>query len=130
MCGRALAPSKRVKGDILLCYSSRIEENSPCKNNRVEIAKVEDAIIKIVNMYATAYLDEKGIKKAGKSKEVSPEEKIATLEKKVKSLSSKKMMLYSDYKDDKDISSPLYRKNIFGDFLTMPITSHPSFFTA
>ena len=52
-------------------------------------------------MYATAYLDEKGIKKAGKSKEVSPEEKIATLEKKVKSLSSKKMMLYSDYKDDK-----------------------------
>ena len=27
--------------------------------------------------------------------------KIATLEKKVKSLSSKKMMLYSDYKDDK-----------------------------
>ena len=64
-------------------------------------AKVEDAIMKIVNMYATAYLDEKGIKKAGKSKEVSPEEKIATLEKKVKSLSSKKMMLYSDYKDDK-----------------------------
>lgn len=57
--------------------------------------------MKIVNMYATAYLDEKGIKKAGKSKEVSPEEKIATLEKKVKSLSSKKMMLYSDYKDDK-----------------------------
>ncbi len=101
VCGRALAPSKRVKGDILLCYSSRIEENSPCKNNRVEIAKVEDAIMKIVNMYATAYLDEKGIKKAGKSKEVSPEEKIATLEKKVKSLSSKKMMLYSDYKDDK-----------------------------
>ena len=50
---------------------------------------------------AKAYLDEKGIKKAGKSKEVSPEEKIATLEKKVKSLSSKKMMLYSDYKDDK-----------------------------
>ena len=101
VCGRALAPSKRIKGDILLCYSSRIEENSPCKNNRVEIAKVEDAIMKIVNMYATAYLDEKGIKKAGKSKEVSPEEKIATLEKKVKSLSSKKMMLYSDYKDDK-----------------------------
>lgn len=101
VCGRALVPSKRVKGDILLCYSSRIEENSPCKNNRVEVAKVEDAIMKIVNMYATAYLDEKGIKKAGKSKEVSPEEKIATLEKKVKSLSSKKMMLYSDYKDDK-----------------------------
>ena len=101
VCGRALVPSKRVKGDILLCYSSRIEENSPCKSNRVEIAKVEDAIMKIVNMYATAYLDEKGIKKAGKSKEVSPEEKIATLEKKVKSLSSKKMMLYSDYKDDK-----------------------------
>lgn len=101
VCGRALAPSKRVKGDILLCYSSRIEENSPCKNNRVEIAKVEDAIMKTVNMYATAYLDEKGIKKAGKSKEVSPEEKLATLEKKVKSLSSKKMMLYSDYKDDK-----------------------------
>lgn len=101
VCGRALAPSKRVKGDILLCYSSRIEENSPCKSNRVEIAKVEDTIMKIVNMYATAYLDEKGIKKAGKSKEVSPEEKIATLEKKVKSLSSKKMMLYSDYKDDK-----------------------------
>ena len=44
---------------ILLCYSSRIEENSPCKNNRVEIAKVEDAIMKTVNMYATAYLDEK-----------------------------------------------------------------------
>ena len=101
VCGRALAPSKRVKGDILLCYSSRIEENSPCKSNRVEIAKVENTIMKIVNMYATAYLDEKGIKKAGKSKEVSPEEKIATLEKKVKSLSSKKMMLYSDYKDDK-----------------------------
>ena len=101
VCGRALAPSKRVKGDILLCSSSRIEKNSPCKSNRVEIAKVEDAIMKIVNMYATAYLDEKGIKKAGKSKEVSPEEKIATLEKKVKSLSSKKMMLYSDYKDDK-----------------------------
>ena len=56
----------------------------------MEIAKVEDAIMKIVNMYATAYLDEKGIKKAGKSKEVSPEEKIATLEKKVKSLSRKK----------------------------------------
>ena len=91
----------RVKGDILLCSSSRIEENSPCKSNRVEIAKVENTIMKIVNMYATAYLDEKGIKKAGKSKEVSPEEKIATLEKKVKSLSSKKMMLYSDYKDDK-----------------------------
>ncbi len=89
------------KSDILLCSSSRIEENSPCKSNRVEIAKVEDAIMKIVNMYATAYLDEKGIKKAGKSKEVSPEKKIATLEKKVKSLSSKKMMLYSDYKDDK-----------------------------
>ena len=101
VCGRALAPSKRVKGDILLCYSSRIEENSPCKSNRVEIAKVEDAIMKTVNMYATVYLDEKGIKRAGKSKEVSPEEKIATLEKKVKSLSSKKMMLYSDYKDDK-----------------------------
>lgn len=101
VCGRALAPSKRVKGDILLCSSSRIEKNSPCKSNRVEIAKVEDAIMKIVNMYATAYLDEKGIKKAGKSKEVSPEEKIVTLEKKVKSLSSKKMMLYSDYKDDK-----------------------------
>lgn len=101
VCGRALVPSKRVKGDILLCSSSRIEENSPCKSNRVEIAKVEDTIMKIVNMYATAYLDEKGIKKAGKSKEVSPEEKIATLEKKVKSLSSKKMMLYSDYKDDK-----------------------------
>ena len=101
VCGRALVPSKRVKGDILLCSSSRIEENSPCKSNRVEIAKVEDAIMKIVNMYATAYLDEKGIKKAGKSKEVSPEEKIATLEKKVKSLSRKKMMLYSDYKDDK-----------------------------
>ena len=101
VCGRALAPSKRIKGDILLCYSSRIEENSPCKSNRVEIAKVENTIMKIVNMYATAYLDEKGIKKAGKSKEVSPEEKIATLEKKVKSLSSKKMMLYSDYKDDK-----------------------------
>ena len=101
VCGRALAPSKRVKGDILLCYSSRIEENSPCKNNRVEIAKVEDAIMKTVNMYAAAYLDEKGIKKAGKSKEVSPEEKVAALEKKVKSLSSKKMMLYSDYKDDK-----------------------------
>mgnify|MGYP000225518805 CR=1 FL=1 len=101
VCGRALVPSKRVKGDILLCSSSRIEENSPCKSNRVEIAKVEDAIMKTVNMYATAYLDEKGIKKAGKSKEVSPEEKIATLEKKVKSLSSKKMMLYSDYKDDK-----------------------------
>ena len=100
-CGRALAPSKRVKGDILLCLSSRIEKNSPCKSNRVEIAKVEDTIMKTVNMYATAYLDEKGIKKAGKSKEVSPEEKIATLEKKVKSLSSKKMMLYSDYKDDK-----------------------------
>ena len=46
-------------------------------------------------------VNRKGIKKAGKSKEVSPEEKIATLEKKVKSLSSKKMMLYSDYKDDK-----------------------------
>ena len=91
----------RVKGDILFCSSSRIEKNSPCKSNRVEIAKVEDAIMKIVNMYETAYLDEKGIKKAGKSKEVSPEEKIATLEKKVKSLSSKKMMLYSDYKDDK-----------------------------
>ena len=60
------------------------------KSNRVEIAKVENTIMKIVNMYATAYLDEKGIKKAGKSKEVSPEEKIATLEKKVKSLSSKK----------------------------------------
>lgn len=74
---------------------------SPCKSNRVEIAKVEDAIMKTVNMYATVYLDEKGIKRAGKSKEVSPEEKIATLEKKVKSLSSKKMMLYSDYKDDK-----------------------------
>ncbi len=101
VCGRALVPSKRVKGDILLCSSSRIEENSPCKSNRVEITKVEDTIMKIVNMYATAYLDEKGIKKAGKSKEVSPEEKIATLEKKVKSLSSKKMMLYSDYKDDK-----------------------------
>ena len=101
VCGRALVPSKRVKGDILLCSSSRIEENSPCKSNRVEIAKVENTIMKIVNMYATAYLDEKGIKKAGKSKEVSPEEKIATLEKKVKSLSSKKMMLYSDYKDDK-----------------------------
>ena len=101
VCGRALVPSKRVKGDILLCSSSRIEENSPCKSNRVEIAKVEDAIMKTVNMYATVYLDEKGIKKAGKSKEVSPEEKIATLEKKVKSLSSKKMMLYSDYKDDK-----------------------------
>ena len=101
VCGRALVPSKRVKGDILLCYSSRIEENSPCKSNRVEIAKVEDAIMKTVNMYATVYLDEKGIKRAGKSKEVSPEEKIATLEKKVKSLSSKKMMLYSDYKDDK-----------------------------
>ena len=52
-------------------------------------------------MYATAYLDEKGIKRAGKSKEVSSEEKLAVLEKKVKSLSSKKMMLYSDYKDDK-----------------------------
>lgn len=101
VCGRALAPSKRVKGDILLCYSSRIEENSPCKSNRVEIAKVEDAIMKTVNMYATVYLDEKGIKRAGKSKEVSPEEKLAALEKKVKSLSSKKMMLYSDYKDDK-----------------------------
>ena len=49
----------------------------------------------------SAYKKRKGIKKAGKSKEVSPEEKIATLEKKVKSLSSKKMMLYSDYKDDK-----------------------------
>ena len=57
--------------------------------------------MKIVNMYATVYLDEKGIKRAGKSKEVSPEEKLAALEKKVKSLSSKKMMLYSDYKDDK-----------------------------
>ena len=101
VCGRALAPSKRVKGDILLCYSSRIEENSPCKSNRVEIAKVEDAIMKTVNMYATVYLDEKGIKRAGKSKEVSSEEKLAVLEKKVKSLSSKKMMLYSDYKDDK-----------------------------
>lgn len=101
VCGRALAPSKRVKGDILLCYSSRIEENSPCKSNRVEIAKVEDAIMKTVNMYATVYLDEKGIKRSGKSKEVSPEEKLAALEKKVKSLSSKKMMLYSDYKDDK-----------------------------
>ena len=65
------------------------------------IAKVEDAIMKTVNMYATVYLDEKGIKRAGKSKEVSPEEKLAALEKKVKSLSSKKMMLYSDYKDDK-----------------------------
>ena len=86
VCGRALAPSKRVKGDILLCLSSRIEKNSPCKSNRVEIARVEGTIMKIVNMYATAYLDEKGIKKAGKSKEVSPKEKIATLEKKVKSL--------------------------------------------
>ena len=99
--GGQLNISRRVKGDILLCYSSRIEENSPCKSNRVEIAKVEDAIMKTVNMYATVYLDEKGIKRAGKSKEVSPEEKLAVLEKKVKSLSSKKMMLYSDYKDDK-----------------------------
>ena len=49
----------------------------------------------------SAYKKRKGIKKAGKSKEVSPEEKLAALEKKVKSLSSKKMMLYSDYKDDK-----------------------------
>ena len=64
-----------------------------CKSNRVEIAKVEDAIMKTVNMYATVYLDEKGIKRAGKSKEVSPVEKLAALEKKVKSLSSKKMML-------------------------------------
>ena len=96
-----MVPSKRVKGDSLLSSSSRIEKNSPCKSNRVEIAKVEDTIMKIVNMYATAYLDEKGKKKAGKSKEVSPEEKIATLEKKLTSLSSKKMMLYSDYKDDK-----------------------------
>ena len=31
-------------------------------------------------MYATAYLDEKGIKKAGKSKEVSPEEKMDRLQ--------------------------------------------------
>ena len=45
-----MVPSKRVKGDILLCSSSRIEEKSPCKSNRVEIAKVEDAIMKIVNM--------------------------------------------------------------------------------
>ena len=59
----------------------------------MEIAKVEDAIMKTVNMYATVYLDEKGIKRAGKSKEVSPVEKLAALEKKVKSLSSKKMML-------------------------------------
>ena len=59
VCGRALVPSKRVKGDILLCSSSRIEENSPCKSNRVEIAKVENTIMKIVNMYATAYLDER-----------------------------------------------------------------------
>ena len=51
VCGRALVPSKRVKGDILLCSSSRIEENSPCKSNRVEIAKVENTIMKIVNMY-------------------------------------------------------------------------------
>lgn len=57
VCGRALAPAKG-KGDILRCYSSRIEENSPCKNNRAEIAKVEDAIMKTVNMYATVYLDE------------------------------------------------------------------------
>ena len=49
----------------------------------------------------SAYKKRKGIKRAGKSKEVSSEEKLAVLEKKVKSLSSKKMMLYSDYKDDK-----------------------------
>lgn len=94
-----MASSKRVKGDILLCSSSRIEKNSPCKSNRVEIAKVEDTIMKTVNMYATAYLDEKGIKKAGKSKEVSLEEKLAALEKKVKSLSSKKMIHFSSKMD-------------------------------
>ena len=44
--------------------------------------QVEDAIMKTVNMYATVYLDEKGIKRAGKSKEVSSEEKLAVLEKK------------------------------------------------
>jgi DNA invertase Pin-like site-specific DNA recombinase len=101
ICGRALSTSKRVGGDILLCYSSRIEEDSPCKDNRVELTKIEEAVMKTVNMYAAAYLDEKGIKKAGRSKTVSPEVKIETLEKSIRNMSSKKMALYSDYKDEK-----------------------------
>jgi hypothetical protein len=101
ICGRALSTSKRVGGDILLCYSSRIEKDSLCKDNRVELTKIEDAVMKTVNMYAAAYLDEKGIKKAGRSKTVSPEVKIETLEKSIRNMSSKKMALYSDYKDEK-----------------------------
>lgn len=101
VCGRALSLSKKVKGDILLCYSSRIEDNFLCKDNRVELVGIEETIMKTINIYAAAYFDEKRVKKYDKGNAVSCEESIAALEKNVKNLSSRKIVWYSKYKDDR-----------------------------
>lgn len=101
ICGRALAPSKRVGGDILLCASARVEEESPCRDNRVEISMIQEAVTKTINLYASAYMDEKGVRKNSKERGISPTEKIASLEKMLSNLSSKKMKLYAEYKDEK-----------------------------
>ena len=66
---------------LLLCYSSRIEENYPQKQ-QVEIAKVEDAIMKTVNMQQFIWM--KGIKKPVNRKKHSGR-KLAVLGKRRKS---------------------------------------------
>lgn len=101
ICGRAMSQSKRVKGDILLCSSSRVEADSPCKCNRVELATVDNAVLSVVKAYASAYMEEKGVKKVCVSKTVSPEKQIESLENSIKSLSGRKLKLYADYKDEK-----------------------------
>ena len=48
---------------------------------------------------ASAYMEEKGVKKVCVSKTVSPEKQIESLENSIKSLSGRKLKLYADYKN-------------------------------
>lgn len=62
---------------------------------------VDNAVLSVVKAYASAYMEEKGVKKVRVSKTVSPEKQIESLENSIMSLSGRKLKLYADYKDEK-----------------------------
>ena len=104
-CGHCLV---RETEHLLKCSDGRTSDDHVCRGLVVRREPMEKHILELVHQFASSMLENRKIVESKNQKSKGMETNVAELLKQSRQLSSEKMKLYDDYKDDR-IDRELYK---------------------